>query len=313
MLCIKENAMSPLRHFHRQSCSRKIPVDNKLIIKLTEYRLGDSKGELLDSFNEKDIAGLKRLDEKVSLKLLKSNKENFDVKDIKRIRLNNSSTLGNLIKKGDIQELLELSSQLVQYYTFLCKFKEEITYELTTRFLEENKKKIGNTSKNIFILEHKLVLLFNEVGALCEMARDKNESFDNIKQKKDYLSLQLSALKNTVLELVTSSSTNVFFHYLNFLQNYSHAKMSELDYWLSEYDKDKSIADDETFCDEQRDFLNEAKACLNVIEKLHAQNDKELSTQPLGIEYALGRKLFAKLPISNIDSLRDHLADAISA
>ena len=172
-------------------------IDIELMKKLIHFRVSGNKSALLSSFDLEDTSNIKKLEEAVSHKVNQWNHENSTESELRKIREKNASIVDSLSEQTKLLQLYDLTAQLVQYYTFLCRMKstEQVSLSQVEEFIATHKRTIGEIDHNLFMLEYKLITIFNEFGSLCENVKDETYKVENLAERVAMLSKRVSEIK----------------------------------------------------------------------------------------------------------------------
>lgn len=297
--------------FFGSSSVDKVNLSTAIVAKLTQARITAPVNQklMLELTNAKLYGDLKILIKSLGESILKSNHDTTLPADEFIAKKNQFTRLVDTLaaeqaQLGEKLRLISFGMQLLQYYTLLCNdyFRSDFNFEEFAAFLAANKQ-LGDTSKNPFVVEYQLIKIYNELSTAVESATSKIAPM-NAQEKINLIKTQLALLENTVRNFNESAPDNGFAAYLIFVTHYIYAKISELDYVLHE----SSLTTDEKLRlgDVQKAHLDLAKAHLSKIEELtafHADYNRPLR----GIEYSFGQDLLYKLPINNLDTVKEHL------
>ncbi len=293
-------------------------IDNDLVRTLTGIRVMDYNIVKINAITDDEYALIKQLIETLGMRILKANLANHDsFDDFIQAKLKLTTTISNFMQ-GKLSKfaVISFAAQLLQYYTIICDDKVTQNKSLSdfNNFLTTNKARFGDTSKNLLVAEYQLIKLYNDIAGLTDSVSDTSESEQQIERDITYLSEQIVYLNTLVKNWVTDAPDNVFVHYLDFVVNYSFSKMSELKYQLLKNHPHLSHDSDESsLSDTQQMSLKLAKNSLVKIEKLFEYFKDRKSTHSKGLEFSLGQNVLTKLPITNLEEVKTHVASLTSS
>jgi hypothetical protein len=210
---------------------------------------------------------------------------------------------------------LVFAAYLLQYYVIKCdadvmasgKSVEECQSAIGLKVA-----KFGDTSKNVLMTEHLLVLLYNDLARL----EDKlgGLSADAAQSSMELITAQLNAIEPRVASLVSDVPDSAFSRYLMFTVHYSRAKLAEVAFRA--FTKGRKLGGPADAADVdlgahqlglfQAQFLRQA---LEDLEALAAIRELAASQgrPETGSEFALGQGVLSKLPVGDLDAVRAHV------
>jgi len=203
-------------------------------------------------------------------------------------------------------EALKFSAQLFQYYTML-KY-QEVLVSLDSagfiEFLDRHIKTLGASDINLFVIEYKLIKIYNDIIYLQDTLKPFDDPSSIFLSKKTSLLTTLIELGKTLKSLLIDEENNIFHHYLYFCVCYCNAKAIELEYHV----KPELLSDTEkhSFFVTQQIFLEQAYRSIQIIEKIQIETDSP-ETYTDGKIFTLGRHIFDRLPSNNIEAIKTHL------
>lgn len=215
--------------------------------------------------------------------------------------------------KSDSFSIVFYAAQLSQHYTVAChpSYSSELKLVKFEEFLEENKATFGVCTYNRFIIEHKLVIMYNEFSLLVKSAAGHIAPIPQAAEKARLLQERWRELRPIVTGFERTYPNCVFSRYLNFLINYTMAKALEMDVHLSMKDVAPAEMDEVSLEDQwkhaQHAFIARAKESLNYTQAL-SSSDEPPSHIP-GMEFCFGQNVLTKLPTADFDLIRTHLED----
>lgn len=183
-------------------------------------------------------------------------------------------------------------------------FSAELGFSDFNEFLESHQRDFGSTLYNRFIIEYKLILMFNEFALLVDAAAGKIAPVPHAKEKVKQLYAGWKILEKIVNEFIKIDKDCVFSHYLNFVLNYTMAKALEFDFHVLVIDL-STDEDQGRQSDRQQFYISQAEKSL---ESIHLLFQVTAAQHIKGIEFCFGQNLFNKLPMTNFDMIRKHVA-----
>ena len=288
-------------------------INPLLVKKLTHIRLsGYNNAQINREILESDYNDLKALIRELGENILKANvKKTGERNDFMEIRAKFVKMTDVFINHSNVYTITTYAAQLLQYYTIVCNknFHSEQDFPSFDRFLFNNKRTLGDASINAFIVEYKLIKIYNDLSTLVDAISGTIAPIENSEQKSAFLKEHLQLLHETVSNFKCNAPDNVFSHYLNFVSNYATAKALELDYRMLEMKLAKSTPEDEQELSvKQQIYLDNAKESLDEIEKLPLFFEERNSPHVKGMEFSFGQDVFSKLPVRNIGEIIEHVS-----
>ncbi len=123
----------------------------------------------------------------------------------------------------------------------------------------------------------------------------------------------LRELQKIVDQLKLEAPDNVFSHYLDFVSNYTAAKIMELNYRIYEINPAKiSLEELSQLSEAQQGFLLAAKAALDDMVQLVGYFEDRGVSHIKGLEFSLGQEVSGKFPTSNFEELKDHVVSLLA-
>jgi len=210
---------------------------------------------------------------------------------------------------------LVYAAQLLQYYVIKCDADVMASGKTVEEYqiaVGHKVKRFGDSSENAFMMEHLLVLLYNDLARLED--RIGALSADAAQNSMELATEQLNAIEPRVMSLVTDAPDSVFSRYLMFVVHYSRAKLAEVAF--KAFLKGKKLGDPTEVADAdlgahqlsliQKQFLLQA---LEDLEAMAAIRKSAASKGCLerGSEFALGQGVLSKLPVGSLDAVLAHV------
>lgn len=209
--------------------------------------------------------------------------------------------------------IIFFASQLAQFYTVVChrSFSAELNLVQFEHFLGAHETAFGDTTYNRFIIEHKLILMYNEFAMLVKAAAGEIAPIPRASEKARLLQGRWEELQQIVAGFVRSERQCVFSRYLNFVINYTMAKALEMDVHLSI--KDVAPADmdvvslDDQWKHVQHTYIDRAKESLEYTRALSSPDAPPRHIP--GMEFCFGQGVLTKMPVTDFTLIRTHLSD----
>lgn len=295
--------MSRSRFFEKNSTINQQVINSDIIRKLTAARLSDYNIlKISTEFSEHDYPEIKVLINELGSKILKTRfagenqEDDFTKAREQFLRMTDNFIAGSKNKFA----VIIYSAQLLQYYTVICQkdLNEKPSCQGFAEFLENYADIFGNANNNPFIVEYKLIKVFNE---LC-MISDSHIEFE--KQLTSLMSF-LTPLQAIVDELILSAPDYVFSQYLVFVINCIRAKVVEINFlMLRNTPGEFSIEEQELHSDAQQIFIREMQSALQTIADLFDTSAERGCVHVKGMEYCFGQDLFVKFPRQNMETMQ---------
>lgn len=209
--------------------------------------------------------------------------------------------------------LVFFASDLLQFYVVASepKWQEQNTTAKVTEFLKTKQPLTGNCDGNLFVLEFKVLTMYNELITL-------QEGFEHTTLSQPIILAQLSALTDELVGIKKQIDTklaavpdNCFALYLKFAINYTCAKIAEVQFQVTE--SELSEADKLQHADVQKVFLKGAKEDLEKIKASQTFSKETGKPFAAGEQYCYGRSLLRKLPSDNLEVIMEHVAEIAAA
>ena len=288
-------------------------TDSEIIQKLTSIRISGYKPHKINQDIETtDIDSIKALIKKLGDNILKANVLAADGTDkYVDTRTKFHSMLDDFIAQSNKCDITVYAAQLLQYYTVVSDdaFTSELSSHEFEQFLTDNDHgKFGNTQKNAFIVEYKLIKIYNELTTLTDAASGKIAHIVDSNEKAMVLVNQLIELQQIVSDYTIQAPDNVFPQYLTFVINYTTAKLLELNYIIQDAAVEKLAPEDGLqLSDIQQVYLGLSKQALKEIDDLPRYFEERGLKHIKGMEYCFGQEILHKFPITDLEKTTDHL------
>lgn len=206
------------------------------------------------------------------------------------------------------------SVQLFQYYALVSKddFDAKGSAEDFHHFLEAHKDTLGNGEHNLFIVEEMLARIHADFEKLKAIPNAQKASEATIKVHAQFLMDQMRGLSEKVMQWVKEAPDNAFVWSLSFASNFVGAEALDYSY---NYPFEALTQAQKAFFSESRQYnLEAALEALRQIEILKQSTEAEEEKTLLGREFSLGRDVFYRMPIHNLETAKEQtkmLLDAI--
>lgn len=288
-------------------------TDFEIIKKLTSIRIdGYKHHKMSQAIKKTDIDEIKVLVKKLGDNILIANiLGSGGVDKYTTARTKFHHMLDNFIVQGNKFDITIYAAQLLQYYTVISDdgFTSEFSSQEFEQFLDENcQEKFGDTRKNAFVVEYKLIKIYNDLTTLTDATTGKIAHIVDSDEKTMVLVNQLIELQTIVSDYLNQAPDNVFPQYLSFVINYTTAKLLELNYRIQDAAIEKLTPEEGLqLSDIQQMYLASAKQALKEIEKLPGYFEEHNMTHVKGTEYSLGQEILHNFPITNLEKATDHL------
>jgi len=281
------------------------PSEKTVIELLVEIRNSDYKPAMVNRLTMEHLLQINNLVTKLGAKILEANSR--DAIAYNEARINFSRVIKELPENKFV--LSSYAAQLLQYYTIVSadEFSPDQGVVEFNDFLYEHRASFGNTYKNLFIAEYKLIKIYNSLCDLIEMHEGTLAPIPAASKEKLISTIisELEKLKKQMDQWILDAPDHTFIHYLSFAYYYCYAKTLELHF----LENQKMMSEEEkaTASDTQHAALKFAKDALKDVENL-----KNNSKFP-GTEFSLGQDLLGKLPIKDFDTIKLHLSELIES
>jgi hypothetical protein len=278
-------------------------LNNKQIIKiLTLFRLANYPKTI--RISAETLSYLKTFIQDLTDKILDTTIKDSSEREI--AKSNFSESIKDFFVETNIVNALTFSAQLLQYYTMLNH--QEVLASLDSAgfvdFLQSKSKTLGISDLNLFIMEYKLIKIYNDLCLFDASIKSYVAPVSNLSIKKERLLGLLADLGPRIIELVSKERDNIFYHYLHFCFCYCNAKVMDFEAYTKA--KPISLEEDHSFFATQQLYLEQAFLNLENIERIQADaEDCKIGFH--GQIFSLGRHIFDHLPSNNIASIKAHL------
>lgn len=281
---------------------------------LTKLRASNYPVKLIRGIKDGQSEAIYDLVMKLSTKLLLSRMTDKNTSDTEK-----QSSLTQL--RGVIDQLfnnnsklaaISFAAQLLQYYTLVCHEDFEPNNSLIDfdAFLTANNQWLGDVSANLFIVEYKLVKIYNDMVTYTDAKLGKIAPIKDVDQKTGLLLDHLGKIKKQVEGWEDLAPDNAFLIYLNFFINYTYAQALECQFKIHE----KKLPLDEklSLSTIQRDvFLT---ACKNALTRMNVVTEFSNAYQrefPVGAEFSLGQGVLHNMPEADLDKAKEHISSLL--
>lgn len=281
-----------------------------IIKKLTAIRLSDYKQAIIElHMTEMDYPALAALIKKLGEKILKANQDaNPNHAPYQEVRRRFLLMLNQFTTDNDEFALVSYAAQLLQYYTILCSedFHPGEDYTRFDDFLCASIRKHGDTTHNLFIMEYRLIKIYNDLSLWTESITEHPDNNKDSPLSLELLFTHTKRLHHLIQNLVCNTPDNLFYGYLDFVSNYTLAKACELNYRLKS--AELSFEEKKRYSDEQKHYLLYAQKAWNDIENKSLGPGKS-QRYLKGLEFSFGQHVLFKLPVGHVDAIRHHLKE----
>lgn len=287
------------------------PVNkNNVIAYLTYARVSGYHPSDLNGLNEAELSTIEQTTITVGNKILSVNIQ--DESELAKAQTMFYAAVKSLKQFDHKFPFVQFSSQLLQYNTIISddEFKTEFTAKEFYEFLQCDSNKFGDCSNNLFVVEYKLIKIYNNLAHLNDASKGLVAKVPNSKEQIEFIFEQLNELNKLVIQWELEAP-NVFVKYLAFASNYTIAKALELGY--NENNTTISKEEGEYFADSQQYALKQALEKIKEIKNLIEFATSQKMAVP-GIQFSLGRNVFNQLPIENdedVNTIAEHVSSLI--
>lgn len=319
----------------------------KTTLLLTSLRLENYpiiKINRLTSTDKENIQNLiKDLGAKVIREELKA-ELSFTPEEIREATNRFNNIVDGLAKMPTAFPLVTYAGNLLQFYAITCdtEMAKQTTLSKMQTYLNSKIKQYGQTDKNLFVLERKIITAYNEIARLEEDAESVLEEYkkvnatltrlatsgsedavmraqgkmDEVYAKLGKLNAQLieihkplSQLVKDVKGLVKQSGNNIFVKYLSMVSHYTQAKYMEV---YAEANPALASTQQTALIEVQKEALKGAKSDLEDIRQIKEFAETMGKGPAIGSEFAFGRELLRKLPAHDKDQILDEVEEHVS-
>ena len=264
-----------------------------------------------------DIEEMKNLSVTLGLRILKarfhSQDDGAEQKKLLDIASSNlKSTIESFFENERNKYTLTIfGAHLLQYYTFLCEPDASTKIQLKDlqSWLSSKANDYANSHSNLFLIEHKIILTFNELNEISNQLNSGHDVRD-VEDETRYLIRQLID-SGQILEKYASiySEKHVFLSYLKLYQNYVLAKACELLHKFNAL-QDGNTQNSAEITSKQQRYLQNAKSNFDNLE--HDYNKEKLDYTK-GLEYFLGKEVLSSFPLHDFTACKSHLNELVNA
>jgi len=204
--------------------------------------------------------------------------------------------------------LIHFAWDLLQFYTVVCdpKLQEQTTLAQLNKFLRIKESIFGNCDNNPFILEYKILTMYNEVVKLLEKIEREIVDVDAANIKLDNLLTALAEMQATAKKMHDATPFDSFIIYLNFAIKYTSSQLAEAKFKANE--KSYAIGDKETIASQQKLFFIAAQEELIKIKEIRDFTIDTCQSFILGEQYSFGRPILRKLPAISLEDVYKHVS-----
>lgn len=287
----------------------KTRIDSRIIEVLTAFRLSGYNVLNLHTVSSNDYLFINQFIEELGIRILKANiLKPVGLTEYKQAEAKFLAMLsGFLNNTNDTFPRVYYAAQLLQYFTLLCdnSIPGQQSFPDFHRFLSDNLIKYGDTGNNVFVIEYKLIKIYNDLCVLTDFIAEEASIPQNIERQSAFLANHLLDLHTMVTQFTCDAPDNVFACYLYFVSHYATAKLLELQYRL------KKDGEHDALADAQQSHLSAALAALEKINRLPSHHQEIGNTHLPGAEFSFGQSILGKLPVSDINEIRDHITSLL--
>jgi hypothetical protein len=273
--------------------------EQAIINLLVEIRYSDYKPTLINDLSSESLTQIRALVIKLGERILEANCQNPLLYPEAKINFH------RVVKTiPEIKFIVcSYAAQLVQYFTIVST--DDFTVEQSivgfNDFLASHKKQFGDTDKNLFITEYKLIKIYNN---LCDLVEEQNGTLAP-GSKEDKVGLvtliisELVRIRTQIDQWILDAPENIFVRYLSFCHYYSYAKALEFNFT----EHQETLSEEERLAEAAtQDFALK----LAQEELVHCEYLKDKS-KCSGLEFSLGQDVFNKMP-ADLDKIKSHVA-----
>jgi hypothetical protein len=286
--------------FFKVSKTASLSGSEQAIIKLlVEIRYSDYKPTLINELSSESLAQIRALMIKLGERILEANCQNPLLYTEAKINFN------RVVKAiPEIKFILcSYAAQLVQYFTIVSTddFTAEQSIVGFNEFLSSNKMQFGDTDKNLFITEYKLIKIYNN---LCDLVEEQNGTLAP-RPKKDKEELikvihsELVRIRKQIDLWILDAPENIFVRYLSFCHYYCYAKALEFNFT----EHQETLSEEEKLEDAATQDFALKLAQEELVHCEYLKNNSKCS----GLEFSLGQDVFNKMP-ADLDKIKSHVA-----
>lgn len=254
-------------------------------ITVSNYKFSDIR-----KISKSDLDALESIVIKVGRIIIRHNmiKAN-DIFSIQAAQEKYASILNKLTHYFDGFPFIHYASQLIQYYLVCSDMKNfrDYDFESFQQFLTENK--IVNADKNLFIIEHKIATIDNELVALEGNLFASLSTPELLQEKIFVLNLHLDKARSIIDIAKIDAPYNVFVFYLGYAINVCSIKTLDILNSLSE-----DIQEPPSIINLRYTYNKSAQEDLNTIENI-ISDCLQLGVNAQGLEFSLGNDVLEAL------------------
>lgn len=297
--------------FHKKNIIASDKSTSNIVNKLTAIRASGYNPEKINLISEQNLPQILILITDLGNKILRT--RFVETTQLIEAQSEFSQIIQPLSNTQNLHSTVLYACHLLQYYTILCNTGLETndTFENFSAFLDKNIKKFGDTSTNPFIVEHQLILIYNDLCTFTNSATGQLAAIKNLKEKNDQLLLKLTQFFPTITALTTHAPENAFYQYLKFVHSYASAKVTEFQFIIMKdtFNEEQALALDQM----QKLFITACKTSIARIDALYQSANNILhpaaheNTFVSGAEFSFGANILVKLPVSSRDIISKHL------
>ncbi len=289
----------------------KTASEPNIIELLTQVRNANYSVISIHRINDNHLFQIQELVTDLGQKILGS-KSDADLK-ITEAHIKLQKVVSELMQTKNKYAIVSFAAQLLQYYTIICDkdFEPQQSLEDFNRLLTK-RSAFGEVSSNLFVMEYRLVKIYNDLITLSDAQMGKIAPIRDGECKLGILLEQLAAIKEKIDEWEPQNPDNIFVGYLNFTINYTYAQVLECQFNLQKHklsEQEKAL-----YADSQKDvFLTAAFDALVKIRTLEQYCNERQMLFAKGAEFSLGQSLLHKMPVDDLKVIQEHVSSLVSA
>lgn len=258
--------------------------DGDLINALSAIQLSNYKFSAVQDLSKAELVALEALVIKIGLEIMQS--------DDVRLFCDAKNDYIDIIKKMHKLPFIIYATQLIQYYQLWCDVGSSYENSLQELHVILSNKKFVNPDKNLFIIEHQILTIYNELLSLENSIIHEEIPIEKTKNTLDLINSYLENSALTVNAAKIDAPYNIFMFYLGYAINRCYVKALEIEHILN------STVEEQLATNNLINYYSDlAAGDLNQITFIESECMQFGGSYPKGLEFSFGQHMFKQFAV----------------